>query len=190
MSNPFTKLAAADFQGMLLAQIPSGPAFTRDPTGYWARLAAGMADGFATLHRRVTTLTEIESDPLQTVELLPDWELDYGLPDPCLPLDAGLEARRAALIARIAEGADPTPAYFVALALSIGYVVTCTAATVLDGAGWQHKFFIDAPLVTERHAHAGANVAGDYLELPGNEFLECVIRRAAPAHSTVVFNYS
>lgn len=189
MSNPFTALRSADFQQALLAQIPPGPAFTRDPNSFWAKLAAASADGFAVLHGRTTVLTEIESDPLQTVELLPDWELDWGLPDPCLPLDAAFAQRRAALLARINGGADPTPAFFVALALSIGYVVTVTAATSGYGAGWQHVWYINAPTITSLHAHAGSSVAGDFLEIPGNTFLECVIRRAAPAHSIVLFNY-
>lgn len=187
---PLPTIGAEDFAVGLRGLLPTGDAFRAEPGSVQARLVAAIADGFAALHARAGVLTEIESDPALTVELLGAWEADYGLPDPCLPLDATLAQRRAALAARIAEGVDPTPDYFVALALTLGYVVTVTPDDGTYGAGWQHVWHINAPTITTRHAHAGANVAGDYLEVRGNGVLECVLRRAAPGHSILLFNYS
>jgi uncharacterized protein YmfQ (DUF2313 family) len=41
-------------------------------TNYW-----GFVDG------RAADLLERESDPRTAIELLPDWERNWGLPDPC-----------------------------------------------------------------------------------------------------------
>ena len=188
--NPYAQLAQEDFVQAFQDLLPRGAAWPRDPATTQGGMANAIADAAAFVHARFSTLTEIESDPAQTTELLPDWEQDFGLPDPCLPLNATIAMRRGALLARIAEGEDPTPAYFVALAATIGYTVTVSFATSSFGAGWQNTWFINAPSITSRHMHAGANVTGEYLELPGNSFLECVMRRANPGHMQLIFNYS
>ena len=64
--------------------------FTRHATGlnqYW-----GHVDG------RAADLLEIESDPRTTVELLPDWERAWGLPDPCFPNATSIAERQNMLV--------------------------------------------------------------------------------------------
>ena len=69
---------------------------------------------------------ERESDPAQTVELLEDWERAYGLPDHCTPLNATVQRRQAALVARIASQGAQSIAYYVSPAATLGYCITIT----------------------------------------------------------------
>ena len=47
------------------------------------RVVRGLCRIWGDFEIRASTLLEVESDPRKTIELLPDWERNWGLPDPC-----------------------------------------------------------------------------------------------------------
>lgn len=62
--------------------------------------------------------------PNTTLELLPEWEREYGLPDSCSIPDSTIEQRRKLLLAKYNALGGQTPAYYIALAAYLGYAIT------------------------------------------------------------------
>jgi len=186
MPNPYATAGQAEFQAALADHLPTGPAWPQPGPGdadtVLMRLLAGLADGLAALHIRAADLTERESDPAQTAELLERWEAAYGLPDPCTPLGSTLQARRSALLAKIAAQGAATPAYFEAVCAALGITGTVTE---LGNHAWQ----VALPATQLIYFRAGASEAGDHL----GEFVtgqaECVLTRLKPAHTVLTFSY-
>ncbi|HTW71491.1 MAG TPA: putative phage tail protein [Acetobacteraceae bacterium] len=127
MSNSFLKLSPDDFRRGTAGAIPRGYAWMVAPDSVQGQVWAGLAASVQPLHARVGDLSEREFDPARTVELLADWERAYGLPDHCTPLNATIQQRQAALVARIARQGGQSIAYHVSAAAALGYSATITA---------------------------------------------------------------
>jgi len=189
--------SSSAYLAKLQALLPSGAAWPRDPDSILSKFLAVSADTLARVDARADDLIN-EADPRTTYELLPDWERNLGLPDPCMGPILQLDARRAQVIARYtSEGGQSIP-YFVAIAASLGFEITieeyqlwnCESSCedpMLDVA-WAFAFTVHAPEVNVTHW-----TCEDSCETPldsfGNEPLECLIRRYAPAHTTPIFAY-
>ncbi len=86
-------------------------------------LIDGLTVEFSRLTARVADLFD-EMDPRTTVEMLPGWERNWGLPDPCTqPPLVTVPERQAALTARVtARGAGGSNvAKLIAIAVELGY---------------------------------------------------------------------
>ena len=66
----------------------------------------------------------VETDPRYTADMLPDWERNFGLPDPCVPITLSIPERRVALVNRMTTEGGQSVAFFTALAATLGYTVT------------------------------------------------------------------
>jgi uncharacterized protein YmfQ (DUF2313 family) len=75
---------------------------------------------------RAADLLEIESDPRSTVELLPDWERNWGLPDPCIQSPQTVSQRQFALVQRMTIQGGQSRQFFIDIAKQIGYDITIT----------------------------------------------------------------
>ena len=64
-----------------------------------------------------------ESDPRATIELLPDWERNWGLPDPCYTAPQTIGQRQLALVMRMTMQGAQSRAFFINVAAQIGYPV-------------------------------------------------------------------
>lgn len=193
-------LAAAHYGAALLALLPPGAAWPRDPASVLARVAAGLAVSPARLEARAVALLA-DAFPVAPLELLPEWEASLGLPDPCSGPAPSTEKRQAAVAARFAARGGQSVAYFVAVAAAMGFTITITHykaaragdATVgepIQDEAWAHTWRVNAPATTVSYASAGAASAGDPLAAWGNTELECALRRLAPAHTVPIFAYS
>ena len=87
------------------------------------RWVAGCAAIWGDVDARSTDLVVTESDPRDTLELLPDWERAFGLPDPCLTAPQTIPDRRNALVAKLTIEGGQSRAFFVSAAQSIGYTI-------------------------------------------------------------------
>jgi uncharacterized protein YmfQ (DUF2313 family) len=189
---------AADYLRALLALLPPGLAFPREPGSIWAGLLSAWSEEFARVEARAFQLLA-ELDPRSARESLPDWERMLGLPSVCM---AGVaqneEQRRGAVLAQLRSQGGQSRAYFIALAAAAGYEITIsefrpfdanfTADASTAGEGWAHTWLVTAPLETITYFNANSS-CDEALASWGNELLECVIRRAAPAHTVVLFAY-
>ncbi|MDT7952831.1 MAG: putative phage tail protein [Acetobacteraceae bacterium] len=193
-------LTTDDFAQAIARLYPRGRALPRESDTTLARLNAALGDAIFGVHAEGVALLEREADPAYTVELLPDWEAEYGLPDPCTPANPTLQQRRNALLAKIAGIGGQSSAYYIAVAASLGYQISITELQPfrvgrnrmgdnLRSSAWQFVWIVNAPLTTFTRFRAGQSATGEPLATWGNAPLECVIRRIAPAHTAVHFAY-
>lgn len=200
MPNPLTFLGSDDFQQLIARLGARGPAWPRDLGSVQMRAWGAVADIIARFHARAADLSERESDPAQTIELLPDWERAWGLPDPCVPGEQTVAQRRDALLAKMATLGGQSRAYFIAVAARLGYAITIDelhsfradescADDPCYGPDWDFVWQVNAPAVTIRYFEADGSFADEPLEVFGNDALECVINALKPAHTIVLFAY-
>lgn len=187
------------YLAQIQALLPPGPALSRAPGSNLTALLGALSGEYARIDVRGDDLLD-EADPRTVDELLGEWEAAYGLPDPCLPLNAGLSERRAALVARVTGSFGQSRGYFIGLAASFGVAITITefteaaAGTLLAGepvfgADWATAWRVNAPTIETTWFRAGSN-AGLELQSVGSAILECLFARQKPANTFVFFAYS
>jgi len=194
-------LGPADFLRAVLDTPPPGPAFSGDPDTVQAQVFTPPANALANVHAASMRLLEIEADPAYTIQLLPEWENDYGLPDPCTPLNPTLDQRRLALLSKIAAIGGQSIAYFVGFAAALGYTITITEfqpfrlgvshfGDLLCGPLWEYVWQVNAPSITVSRFRFGPGAFGEPFWTIDNTELECRLRAIMPAHTRLNFSYS
>lgn len=192
---------AAAYYAQLKALLPPGPAWDAERVPEIHQL---LQAGSLELAREDLRLSDLlgESNPDRVRELVPDWEHVMGLPDPCLGVNPTFEDRQLAVRRRLTEVGGQSPAFFVQLAISVGYLqasVTEHRAPRFGAARFDQSHFgtwsaqFMWTLNTGPRRRLGRRFAASYW---GERFgvnpsgvLECVIRRAAPAHALEFINY-
>lgn len=192
--------SAADFTAQLVALLPEGAAWPRDPASTLQALMRGLASELARVDARAVDLAA-EADPRGTDELIADWERQLGLPDPCAPAVATLDERRAAVVIKLVSPGSQSRAYFIDLASRLGYAVTLdeffsegaaiAGGIPYTGTGWAYTWRVNVDAeVGVTHFRAGSGRAGEPIRAWEIHPLECQVRRSAPAHTRVLFAYS
>lgn len=188
------------YTAQTLALLPPGDAWLAPPGSLMAALMEAYATVPARVHQRSADLLE-ELDPRTTAEMLADWEREVGLPDPCVGAGGSLVERRAALVARLTLLGGQSITFLTGLAAALGYQIEIeehrpwrvgesSVAEPLNGPGWAYRITVHAPETTiTSEWTVGQSSVADPLRTWGNVRLECVIRRAAPAHVVVRFAY-
>lgn len=190
-------LTRADYADQLDALSPPGQALPRDPDSLWQRLLEARAGAFSRLDGRADALLE-EADPRTASELLPDWERVTALPDPCVIGEQSTSERQQAVVRVLTGTGGARKAYFIGLAADLGYDIEIddyTAHTVgsdvsepLRSIDWRWAWTVRAAAETVREKTVLSGV-DEALASWGNERLECVFNRLAPAHSMIIFAY-
>lgn len=206
------------YRAMLQKLLPWGIAWPRAARKNLTNLLMALAHELACLHSRALDLIR-EADPRTTLEMLPDWERALGLPDPCTgPLET-VDQRRLAVVTRLTEIGGQSPQYFVQLAASLGFDVEVVeygpfqvghsevgealtngqkpfqvgishvGEALTNNVDWLFTWAIVTGDLTVRDFLVGQGTAGDPLRTWGNDLLECVLERAAPAHTLLLFLY-
>lgn len=195
---------AAAYAAQLQALLPTGPAFTRAADANLTRLISAFAEELARIDGRAGQLLD-EADPATAFELLPDWERLLGLPDACNPANGSLRERRLAAAAKWAARGGQSRAYFTGLARLLGFEIDIVEyrpfesgkGAAGDPLGTEVARFTwlvkvrppsDSDGFTVRYFSCGS-AAGEPLKIFAGGQLECLIRRAAPAHTNVLFSY-
>jgi uncharacterized protein YmfQ (DUF2313 family) len=194
--SPWSLLTSDDFLAVIRKLLPSGAAWPTDPLSTMMKYMGALADIMGAQQALAATLSEREADPSLTIELLPHWEVRYGLPDPCSPAGATLDQRHAALMSKIAATGGQSAAYYISVAAAMGVPITIETFTPfvagspcgagLYGAPWRFAWRVHSPASSITHFHAGSG-AGEPLATWGNAALICRIQRIKPAHTTVLF---
>lgn len=186
------------YQSLLMALLPQGAAWPRDPDTTLSRVLLALADGLARAQARTDNLV-IEADPRMTLELLPDWERAFGLPDPCAGAGT-LQERRAWLVLRMTMIGGQSRAFFIGLAALLGYTITIRehqpfqagrshAGDPCENEPWRFVWEVHETHVAEWFFRAGQSAAGDPLVDRPTGILECLFTRLKPAHTNVIFTY-
>jgi uncharacterized protein YmfQ (DUF2313 family) len=169
MSDRHIRRSGEDYREAFLALLPQGQAWPKRAldsvlfqavdglTNYW-----GFVDG------RAADLLERESDPRATVELLPDWERNFGLPDPCYTTPQTVAARQAALVQRMTLLGSQSRQWFIDAAAQLGYGITITEyrpfMVGLDGCG-DNRVIGDGSLMHNRWGQPILNPDGTPVQL-------------------------
>lgn len=143
-----------------------------------------------------------EQQPDLTIQMLGDWERNYGLPDACIGgAGASADARRLNLLTRIRGKGNLSRAYMLALADSLGYPdctitefggMTCEdpCDSAVNGEDFIGVWRLNVPVATAIFVATCESPCDVQLRRWGNQQLECVIVRHKPAHTIVLFGYS
>lgn len=207
---------ADDYTHGLADLLPTGPAWPRDPADVLWTALGGLMGIFGYFDGRAADLLEIESDPRSTVELLPDWERNFGLPDDCAATEQlSIADRQTALVQKMTTIGGQSRAFFIEAAARIGYTITISeyspfmvgvsqVGDTRDAQGdyrWQLgpvtiRFYwtvhvADARLTWFRCGGGGGQCGVDPMLIIGLATdLECLLRRWKPGHTEIVFDYS
>jgi uncharacterized protein YmfQ (DUF2313 family) len=170
--------------------LPRGSIWNFEPTSVLSKLLLALGDEFARVDVRAADLVE-EWDPRTALELLANWERVLGLPEYGMSLSDVTSERQIAAASKLAARGGQTAAYYVDLAARLGFVVS-----VVETAAYTWRLDVDLSHSTSTYAlrtaeaRAGAAVAGDRVASRSVAELEYAIRRASPAHTVVLFNYT
>lgn len=192
-------LTGDQYREHLRALLPPGRALDDGGDGELTLLLDALGAELSRVDGRGDVLID-ESIPTSTTELLADWERNAGLPDNCTPAGQSVDARRAALVARLTSNSGPSIPYLLSLAESLGYTVTIVerhARRYGDDLGdyygdtdWQFVWEVHAPLNSVVYRRFGNSAYGEAYATWQNDVLECVMRQHSPAHTLVNFIYT
>jgi uncharacterized protein YmfQ (DUF2313 family) len=128
-----------DYAEAMQALLPLGQAWPRAFGSALMMVVRGLTRIWGDFEIRASTLLEVESDPRLTIELLPDWERNWGLPDPCYSEPQTIAARQFALVQRMTIEGAQSREFFIGIAAAIGYTITITEYRpffiAMDGCG-------------------------------------------------------
>ena len=165
----------------LLDLLPRGVVWPRDPGTTLEAFWQAIADAMVAIQTRDCALVD-EAYPCGAVELLPEWEQELGLPDACTQGGTWTIAERQAFVcAKLAAQGGQSIDYFLWLASLYGFHIQ-----IVEKIPWRMG------CTTLCDARVGIPPMWWQVITPGGPttpVLECVIRRAAPAGSTVSFLY-
>lgn len=194
----------------VLAVAPRGAAWGTDEYGdgrgaspvqrqFWSAIAGFAADLYAAAFGAA-----VQAFPSAITTRLTDWEIELGLPDVCLSPISGTIGRVNSVRARHRAQGGSSLAYFYCLAVSLGYDITITEPSQFI-CGISECDGPDEVSDLNLHDTWLVSFAGDSLiyfrpdegvvdETPLEGFLvpsdlECIFRRHAPMHTTLVFAY-
>lgn len=106
-----------------LSLLPTGQAWPRSPESVLFKAVDGLCQYWGFVDGRAADLLERESNPVTTIELLPDWEKAWGLPDPCLPSALTVGERQRMLILIMTWVGGQSREYFKRIAEWLGYTI-------------------------------------------------------------------
>lgn len=195
----------ADAYARQLRQLlPPGRLWNLEPDSATFKVLQALADSFARVGDRCDALM-LETLPGTALETLGDWERVLGLPDSCsaeVPTSI-TERQTAAQLKYVSQGGQ-SPAYFIALALAMGYTASislyqvCRSGSAHCGdliynEAWAYAWLVTIsgqPPESVSIARSGTAHSGDRLQGFAELDIECVIKRAAPAHTIPLFTYT
>ncbi len=191
-------MTAADYLQQIRALTRRGRLWLMPPGSVMEQFHTAFAQEIVRVDQRVLDL-EDEADPRTTVELLPDYERVFGLPDPDAPAPVGLEARQQALTAKWASKGGQSRQFFIDLAARLGYAITimeyrpftcestCITPVYEDDA--RYLWQINAP-ATHSTLFTCESGCQDPLRDIGNDILEAAMKRHQPSYTVLLFSFT
>jgi uncharacterized protein YmfQ (DUF2313 family) len=214
MRDRHVRRSGSDYLHALLALLPVGYAWPRHPESTLVKTLAGLAEFWGFVDGRAADLLERESDPRQTIELLPDWERNWGLPDPCFFFDGGdMAGRRKTLMHKMTMIGGQSRAFFTDVLNELGYsadikefspfmVGISRCGYTFDENGdqiWrigppEMRFYWTVQpghvSLTWFRVDAGQAAIDPHLRMGYPEDAICLLEKWKPAHTVIVPDYS
>jgi uncharacterized protein YmfQ (DUF2313 family) len=205
-----------DYAEPFAALLPTGPAWPREPDTALMALILALSEIWGNpVDHRAADLLERESDPRETIELLPDWERNWGLPDPCFTTPQTIGDRQKALVRRMTLLGGQSRAWFHEVADEIGYPLVIrefspfmagvsnvgdTRNKTEDGhfrwyvGGWDMRFYwtttVSQARLTWFRCTKGQCGVDPHLRIGVPEDTACIFNRWKPAHTVIVYDFT
>jgi uncharacterized protein YmfQ (DUF2313 family) len=165
MSDRHIRRGGDDYTEAFLALLPTGIAWPRFPDSILYKTCRGLSYYWGFVDSRAADLLERESDPRYTLELLPDWERNWGLPDPCYKAPLTIGERRNALMMRMTMVGAQSREFFISVAAQIGYTITITEYRTfvvgLDRVGDARVYGKEPPIMLNEWGNPWMDARGD-----------------------------
>jgi uncharacterized protein YmfQ (DUF2313 family) len=184
--------------------------------GTLAQTIFGLADYWGFVDGRAADLLERESDPRHTIELLPDWERNWGLPEPCFTSPTTIAERQLMLVTMMTWLGGQSRQYYINLMARFGYEVKITEfapfmAGISECGDTRYEYdqsgafrwYIGPPemrfawtanvgTVGLKWFRCASGQAGvdHHLEFAVPSDATCILNRWKPAHTALVFDFS
>lgn len=127
MTDRHVRRTGDDYAQAFLTLLPQGQAWPRHPESTLVQACTGLSEYWGFVDGRAADLLETESDPRLTMELLPDWERNWGLPDPCFfGQQQAMADRRRILMLKMTLLGGQSRAFFVEIMSWLGYTIQIT----------------------------------------------------------------
>lgn len=192
------KYSLADYTSALLNLLPRGRAWNKDPNSDMGKLMSALAKKYESIDFDANDLIT-DAFPASTVNLLPEWESSLGLPDACFSATSPtITDRQSSVVAALTTIGGQNQQRYIDLAAKFGYQVTITQfapsrfgrpfGNTFGGADWAFTWQVNAPSYTINSQKFGQSF-GDPFATFNNSALGCLINRAAPAHTIVLYKY-
>jgi uncharacterized protein YmfQ (DUF2313 family) len=209
-----------DYTAAFAALLPTGIAWPRIKTSILMTVVRALCGIWGQVDGRAADLLERESDPRTTVEILPEWERAWGLPDPCVAEPTTIGDRQKTLVTKMTLLGGQSRPWFIALAATLGYTITIHEnAPFMFGISrfgdtrsqniqrgdfsprmrWEFgapeirfywTVYVGAVRLTWFRFTVGQFGVDPHLRIALATDLECLFRRYKPAQTEVVFDYS
>ena len=194
---------ATAYARQLRQLFPRGSLWNFEADSVLSRVLLAIGDELARVGERAADLQD-EADPRTALETLEDWERILGLPDSCLEeIPSSVSERRVAVAARFAARGGQSAQFYIDLAATLGYTITIDEYTVCrsgvmrsgdrcNGTAWAYAWLVTIEGYEPGAVsifRAGSGRSGDRLQGFEQLDLECILQRAKPAHTQVLFNY-
>lgn len=220
MADRHVRRLGDDYGTIFLTFLPQGQAWPRDPGTILESACRGLVDYWGVVDGRAADLLEIESDPRTTIELISDWERNWGLPDPCMknPPTALFE-RHLALVTKMTMIGAQSRQFFLDIGAAYGYgnlTITeyapymCGVSRCGNYSGtfnpgdpnhyrWylgpaEMRFYwtVHVGSLALRYFHVASSQCGinRLLEIVTADDLECIFDKLKPAHTEIIYDYS
>ena len=189
------------YREQLLALLPQGRAWPREPDSLLSLLMDAQAEEYARLDAVATGLLD-EMLPGSTTALISDWEEDVGLPDECTDLATTILKRRAAILEKEAGRTNLNAASFIEVGANFGLIITvdehdqvrADAIANLDTSSgkWRYVFWVNIPTDSPTREFDMLSHVDTPLLVEGerNVELECRLRKLTPSHTHMVPVYA
>lgn len=140
-----------------------------------------------------------EQDPRTTIELLPEWEKEFGLPDECSVIGQDIAERRTNLVSKVLAQGGQSEAYFIDLFANQGITITISYREpsyvpmsipgYVTGNAYKYIWYVTIPDFQVDWFEAGDS-ADDYVgEYLSSSNVACLIEKYKPAHTKAVYIY-
>ena len=176
-------MSVTQYQTQLLALLPRGSAWPREPDSSLGKLMGGLAEEYA---RADTLLDDIvaESLPSQVTQLIAEWEAEYGLPEDNTDVATALQDRRNAVVQKYQQYGSQSREFLIAMAAALGFEITITEYTETTFGGEFGADFIG----TDWAFAVQVNIDTLNTESAAIDRLEQMLRRLIHAHKVVLSN--
>jgi len=137
-----------DYAASMSRLMPWGLAWPRDVKAALMKAVNGLAQIWGYVDGRAADFLEREADPRSTFEMLPDWERNWGLPDPCWSEAFTIGDRQKFLVQRMTIEGGQSRQFFIDSEQANGHTIHIKEfrpfMVGIDAVGDNRRYYLDS----------------------------------------------